>query len=106
VTVRDRINRDTKSREFWAQVRQRLTPAEEDVLEEYCLQLEKWGCPARICQLKFMAKELLKGKGDIKPIGKNWPRAFLDRHPKLKSVFTSPQDRNRQLSEDYDVISH
>ena len=53
-------------------------PIEEEVLEEYCLQLEKWGCPARICQLKFIAEELLRGKGDIKPIGKNWPRVFLD----------------------------
>ena len=43
----------------------------------------------RICQLKFIAEKLLKGKGDIKPIRKNWPRAFLDRYPKLKSVFTS-----------------
>jgi hypothetical protein len=79
--------------------------AEEEVLE-YCLQLEKWGSPARISQLRHMAEELLQAKGDTQPIGKNWPAHFLIRHPALKSVFVSPQDRNRQLSEDPDIISH
>jgi hypothetical protein len=63
--------------------------AEEEVLE-YCLQLEKWGSPARISQLRHMAEELLQAKGDTQPIGKNWPAHFLIRHPALKSVFVSP----------------
>ena len=104
--IRDRIVRGSKSREAVAQDRQRLIPAEEDVLEEYCLLLEKWGCPARISQLKHMAKELLIAKGDTDLIGKNWPSSFLKRYPLLKSAFTTPQDRNRQLSEDYDIIAH
>jgi hypothetical protein len=83
-----------------------LTPAEEDVLVEYCLLLEKWGCPARICQLRQIAEELCIAKGYTKPIGKNWPSMFLNRHPSLKSIFTTPQDRNRQLSEDYDIIAY
>ena len=53
-----------------------------------------------------MAKELLKAKGDTELIKKNWPSSFLKRHPLLKSVFTTPQDRNRQLSKDYDIIAH
>jgi hypothetical protein len=53
-----------------------------------------------------MAEELLVAKGDTNPIGVNWPSSFLKRHPLLKSVFTTPQDRNRQLSEDYDIIAH
>jgi hypothetical protein len=61
-------------------------PAEEDVLKEYCLLLEKWGCPARINQLKQTAEELLKAKGDTNSIGKNWPSTFLKRYPLLKSV--------------------
>jgi hypothetical protein len=89
-SLRDRINNGAISREFYAQARQRLTLAEEKVLREYCIQLERWGCPARISQLRFIAEELLKAKGDTTPIGKNWPRAFLDRHPDLKSVFTTP----------------
>jgi hypothetical protein len=53
-----------------------------------------------------MAEELLIAKGDTNPIGKNWPSTFLNRHPLLKSVFTTLQDRNRQLSKDYDIIAH
>jgi hypothetical protein len=53
-----------------------------------------------------MAKEILRTKGDIQLTGKNWPAQFLKRHPALKSVFISPQDRNRQLSEDPNIISH
>ena len=64
--------------------------AEEEILEEYCLQLEKWGSPACISQLKHIAEELLRAKGDIKLIGKNWPARFLIRHLKLKSVFINP----------------
>ena len=104
--IRDRIVRGSKSRKAVAQDRQRLIPTEEDVLEEYCLLLERWGCPVRISQLKQIVEELLVAKGDTKLIGKNQPSKFLKRYPTLKSVFTTPQDRNRQLSEDYDIITH
>ena len=70
-TLRDRINKGAVSGELYAQARQRLTPAEEKVLEEYCLQLERWGCPAKISQLRLMANELLKARGDAKPVWKN-----------------------------------
>jgi hypothetical protein len=36
-TLRGRIIRGAKSRRNWARARQRLTVAEEEVLEEYCL---------------------------------------------------------------------
>ena len=53
-----------------------------------------------------MVAELLRGKGDTKPVSKNWLLIFLRWHLKLKSGFTTSQDRNRQLSEDYDIISY
>jgi hypothetical protein len=53
-----------------------------------------------------MAEELLVAKGDTNPIRVNWPSSFLKRHPLLKSVFTTPQDRNRQLSKDYNIIAY
>jgi len=105
-TLQKRIKKGVKSRKNWAQARQRLTVAEEEVLEEYCLQLEKWGSPTRISQLRHMAEELLQAKGQTQRTGKNWPGQFLKRHPTLKSVFISPQDRNRQLSEDPEIITH
>jgi hypothetical protein len=53
-----------------------------------------------------MANELLEVKGDIELIGDNWPSRFLTRHPKLKSVFIDPRNRNRQLSEDPNIITY
>ena len=75
-SIRDRVVRGARSRELYAQARQRLSPAKEDVLQEYCLPLERWGCPERISQLKQMAEELLKAKGDTELIGKNWLSSF------------------------------
>jgi hypothetical protein len=53
-----------------------------------------------------MVEELLIAKGDTDPIGKNWPGSFIERYTILKSVFITPQDRNRQLSEDYNFIDY
>jgi hypothetical protein len=39
--IRDRINRGQGTRKDYVQARQRLTPAEELVLEGWCKQLEK-----------------------------------------------------------------
>jgi hypothetical protein len=88
--LRDRINRGRISRFLYAQKRQRLTPAKEDVLVEQCLRLERWGFPARIHQLRALAEELLRAKGDNMPLGINWPQAFLTRYTCLKSAFITP----------------
>jgi hypothetical protein len=53
-----------------------------------------------------MADKLLRAKRETQLIGLNWPSRFLARHPKLKSVFIDPRNRNRQLSEDPDIITH
>ena len=47
-TLRDRLHKGVGSREEYAKARQKLILAEEKVLKEYCLQLEEWGCPARV----------------------------------------------------------
>ena len=80
--------------------------AKEEVLEEYCLQLKKQGSPIYISQLKHIAEELLRVKRDTELIKKNWLVQFIKRYLILKSVFISLQDRNRQLSEDLDIITH
>ena len=53
-----------------------------------------------------MATELLIAKGDTDLIRKNWPSSFLKRYLLLKSAFITLQDRNRQLSKDYDIITY
>jgi hypothetical protein len=108
-TLRNRVIRGQGTREEYGKLRQRLTPAEEKVLWEYCKQLEAWGAPGRVCQLRKMAEELLQEKGedlDRNPLGKNWPTSFLTRHSDLKSMFTNPQDKNRWFSEEYDTFKH
>ena len=40
-TIRDRVKEGAISKELEIQGRQRLTPAEEDKLQEYCLLLER-----------------------------------------------------------------
>jgi hypothetical protein len=53
-----------------------------------------------------MADELLRAKGETQLIGLNWPSRFLARYSKLKSIFINPRNRNRQLSEDPNIITH
>jgi len=79
---------------------------EESALVAWCKQMEAWGWPARISQLRKMAVELLEAKGDTEPLGINWHHAFLDRHSELKSRFATPQDKDRFLAQDYGIISH
>jgi hypothetical protein len=56
-----------------------------------------------------MAEELLIAKGEDltkNPLRKNWQSSFLSRYLDLKSMFITPQDKNRYLSEDYGIISY
>jgi hypothetical protein len=53
-----------------------------------------------------MAVQLLKARGDTEDLGKNWQARFLRRHPSLKSTFSTPQDKNRVLAGEEDVITH
>jgi len=53
-----------------------------------------------------MAVELLKEKGDNKPLGPNWQSAFLRRHPDLKSKISSPRARDRFLAQDHGIFNH
>jgi hypothetical protein len=104
-TVRDRIS-GSVPRKKTSQDMQRLSPFEEGVIEKYCLQLYAWGWPARIQQIRRMAIELLKEKGDIKELGPNWQLAFLRRHPALKRKISSPRSRDRFLAQDHGIFNY
>jgi hypothetical protein len=69
-TVCDRIS-GSVSRKKTSQDMQRLLLFEEGVIEKYCLQLYAWEWPARTQQIRRMAIELLKEKGDTKELGLN-----------------------------------
>ena len=58
------------------------------------------GWPARVYQIRRMAAELLKDKGDNRDLGRNWHLAFLQRHPDLKSQIISPRSMDRIVAQD------
>lgn len=85
---------------------QRLSPVEEKTLVRWICQLEAWGFPPRISQLQAMASELLRKKGDMKPLGKNWNEKFKSRYPEITSKFCAVRDRQRAAMQDLDILTH
>ena len=69
------------SRKEAQQINQRLSVQKEEAIHKWVLQLGAWGWPPLISQLYRIASDLLKPKGDFKPLGVNWPSHFLTRHP-------------------------
>ena len=52
-----------------------------------------------------MADDLITTKEkSIYQVGKDWPRAFLARHPELKSKFIPPLDKERAMAQDPDIL--
>ena len=88
------------------QARQRLSIREEEALQSWLLQLNKWGWPARISQLEAMAIELLRAKGDMEELGIHWTTSFLSQHPDLKKKFVVGLDKERSLAQNPDIITN
>ena len=51
--------------------KRRLTPEEEESIKSWVLEIQSQGFPPRVAQLREMAEELLKAKGDYKELKKN-----------------------------------
>jgi hypothetical protein len=49
--------------------RQRITPKEEDEIEDLSLQLYEWGHPLTLRGLRALASDILIDKGDFEPLG-------------------------------------
>lgn len=65
--------------------KQRLTPEEEDSIKSWVLEIQTWGFPPRVAQLREMREELLQAKEDNKSLGKNWVQEFLFCYLTLKA---------------------
>ena len=83
---------------------QRLFPEEEAILVKWITRLQAWGWPARVKQARFMAEDLLRAKGDIQPLGKNWVQKFLSRHKEIKTKYIPPLDKERALAQDPQIL--
>ena len=68
LTLDERVN-GAVSAEVKYQRSQRLTPEEEMAIERWILRLQAWGCPPRVEQTRFLVKELLEKKSNLKPLG-------------------------------------
>jgi hypothetical protein len=83
------------SKEEKAKSQQCLTPSEEKALVKYLLRMSKNSFPIPVKYLPLLAFVIACQRSSvfqapasdvtIKPPGKNWPRAFQQRHPELKS---------------------
>jgi len=80
---------------------QRLTPAMEKSLQDWCKQLDDWGFPPRMDLLHAMAEALVQQRAEeeedpeLAGLGKHWVSNFLGRHPDLASKFGTQLDRQR-----------
>jgi hypothetical protein len=104
-TLDDRIKRGVVPRAEANQAMQRLSPGEEQALVLWICQLQNWGWPAKVYQVRGMAQELLQAKGDTKELGIHWTEQFLLRHPSLKSKFVGGLDKTRVSAQDPSIIS-
>ncbi len=77
--------------------KRRLTPEEESI-KSWVLEIQSWGFPPRVAQLREMATELLQAKGDYRELG------FLDRHPTLQVKYSRTLDQDRFLAQNRDII--
>ena len=88
------------------QTKQLLTPEEEDALTNWVLQLYAWGWPAKIAQLRQMAIELLRARGNHTVLGVNWQQYFLHRHPDLQAKYSRTLDQERLFAENEEIFQH
>jgi hypothetical protein len=104
-TLSRRYNGRTKAAGEAHQHLQRLTVVQEMVLVEWVLRLDSWGFPPRIERVRSHAEELLRERGDNRPLGEHWVQKFLSRHAQLKSVFAAPRDQERVNALSYENVS-
>jgi hypothetical protein len=102
--------RGRRSKEDKARSQQYLTPSEEKAFVKYLLQLSDHGYPVRMKHLCSYTFIIARGRSTtdtaIKPPGKNWPKAFVDRYPELQSRRVKAVDWNRHDNNIYDKITH
>jgi len=78
---------------------QKLTPAMEKGLEDWCKKLNDWGFPPWMDLLCAMAGALAQicDEEDEDPelahLGQHWLSNFLNRHPSLSAKFSPQLDR-------------
>jgi helix-turn-helix, Psq domain len=87
------------------ETRQPLSVQEEGSMKRCLYTLAAWGWPATIHYLKSLATRMLFAKGDLQPLGQNWYKAFLRRHPDLQAMWSRNLDQSRQDASQFSILS-
>jgi len=80
---------------------QKLTPAMEKALEDWCKKLDDWGFPPRMDLLRAMVGALAQIRAEeeedpeLAHLGQHWLSNFLNCHPSLSAKFSTQLDRQR-----------
>ncbi|KAL8290854.1 hypothetical protein RB597_008897 [Gaeumannomyces tritici] len=64
---------------------QRVAPEQEKRLANWILLQASLGLPPTHAEVRFFAQEILRHRGDSRPLGKHWIRGFLNRYPEIRS---------------------
>lgn len=83
---------------------QRLNFAEEEALVRTINRMYGWGWPMTISAVESFAEQMLRAKGDSKPLGTNWYQHFLKRHPDLRTSRSRALDQARRDASDPEVL--
>jgi hypothetical protein len=102
--------RGRRSIEEKAQSQQYLTPLEEDVVVKFLLQMSDLGQPIRIKFIPSISfsvtRERPKADRLLKPLGKNWAKAFENRHLELQARRVKPLNWDRHEKNIYGKVIH
>lgn len=98
-----------RSREEQAQSQQYPGTEEDKALVHFLLLLmSNLGQPVRIKFIRFLTFSIARQRSTkmqpIKPPGKNWPKAFAERHPALQARKVQSMDWKRHENNVYDKI--
>ena len=97
-----------RSREEQAQRQQYLSREEEKALVQFLLLMSNLGHPVRIKFIRLLAYSIARQRSTktqpIKPPGKNWPKAFAERHLELQARKVKSIDWKRHENNVYGKI--
>lgn len=99
-------NHGRRSAKESQQAQQRLSVAEEQSIKLCILQMAAWGWPISIPYLEGLVLDLLKKRGDTEPLGNNWYKSFLARHPDIKLKLARTHDQSRKDAGNYKILEH
>jgi len=74
---------------------QRLSQPQEAKLADWVRLQQALGLPPTHAQIRELARRILVQRGDTKPLGERWCRAFIARNPVLKTQRAKPIDLKR-----------